>query len=94
MQSNEMKSGGRSQLRLTERLLREATCPEGPLWARETSGCTGPRPPHHPDLNRVQPGLHELLRTSRFWNMCKLFSVPRQPPLGEREWETAELSIF
>ena len=93
MQSNEMKSGGRSQLRLTERLLREATCPEGPLWARETSGCTGPRPPHHPELNRVQPGLHELLRTSHLWNTCKLFSVPRQSPLGEWEWET-ELSYL
>ena len=64
----------------TERLLREATCPEGPPWARQTSGCTGPRPPHHPELNRVQPRLHELLRTSHLWNTCKLFSVPRQSP--------------
>lgn len=77
----------------TERLLREATCAEGPPWARQTSGCTGPRPPRHPELNIVQPGLHELLRTSHLWNTCKFFSVLRKSPSGEREWET-ELSYL
>ena len=33
----------------------------------------------------VQPGLHELLRTSHLWNTCKLFSVPRQFPPWEKD---------
>ena len=93
MQSNERNRAGRSQLGLDREASERGHVCRGAPWARQTSGCTGPRPPCHPELNIVQPGLHELLRTSHLWNMCKFFSVPRQSHSGEREWET-ELSYL